>query len=76
MIPITAYCLGAFVSEAAARGMGKRRLIRWETALVLFEMLAVLFLGALPETAPVQITRIPATSHTPDNHRRFRSQIS
>ena len=58
LIPITAYCLGAFVSEAAARGMGKRRLIRWETALVLFEMLAVLFLGALPETAPVQITQV------------------
>ena len=58
LIPITAYCLGAFVSEAAARGMGKRRLIRWETALVLFEMLAVLFLGALPEAAPVQITQV------------------
>lgn len=58
LIPIAAYCLGAFVSEAAENRLGKLHLIRWETALVLFEMLAVLFLGALPETAPVQITQV------------------
>lgn len=56
LIPISAYCLGAFVSEAAE---GRRlRRIRWETALVLFEMVVVFFLGALPEHAPVQITQI------------------
>lgn len=58
LIPIAAYGLGAFVSEAAERRLGKLHLIRWETALVLFEMLVVLFLGALPETAPVQITQV------------------
>lgn len=58
LIPIAAYCLGAFVSEAAENRLGKLHLIRWETALVLFEMLAVLFLGALPEAAPVQITQV------------------
>ena len=58
LIPITAYCLGAFVSEAAGNRIGKLHLIRWETALVLFEMLGVLLLGALPETAPVQITQV------------------
>ncbi|MDE7219192.1 MAG: DUF1275 domain-containing protein [Oscillospiraceae bacterium] len=58
LIPISAYCLGAVVSEAAEAGMGKLHLIRWETALVLVEMLAVLFLGFLPEAAPVQITQI------------------
>ena len=56
LIPISAYCLGAFVSEAAE---GRRlRRIRWETALVLFEMAAVFCLGFLPESAPVQITQI------------------
>ena len=56
LIPISAYCLGAFVSEAAE---GRRlRRIRWETALILFEMVVVFFLGALPEHAPVQITQI------------------
>lgn len=56
LIPISAYCAGAFVSEAAERG--RFRMIRWETALVLSEMLAVLLLGFLPESAPVQITQI------------------
>lgn len=56
LIPITAYCLGAFVSEAAERRV--RRVVRWETALVLCEMVAVVFLGFLPERAPVQITQI------------------
>lgn len=56
LIPISAYCLGALVSEAAE---GKRlRWIRWETVLVLFEMAVVFFLGFLPENAPVQITQI------------------
>lgn len=58
LIPITAYLLGAFVSEAAERRNGSLRFIRWETALVLFEMAAVLFLGFLPEEAPVQITQV------------------
>ena len=58
VIPIAAYCAGAFFSEAAERRMGKFHLIRWETALVLCEMTAVGFLGLLPETAPVQITQV------------------
>ena len=58
LIPISAYCLGAFVSEAAEEKTGKLHLIRWETLLVLLEMLAALFLGFLPETAPVQITQV------------------
>ena len=58
VIPITAYCLGAFVSEAAERRRGRLRLLRWETVLVLWEMAAVALLGFLPEGAPVQITQI------------------
>ena len=58
LIPITAYCFGAIVSEAAERRMGRLHLIRWETALVLCEMAAVLLLGFLPESAPVQITQV------------------
>ena len=41
LVPISAYILGAFVSE-----------------LMLIEMIAVLGLGFLPETAPVQICRV------------------
>lgn len=56
LIPISAYCLGAVVSEAAE---GKRlRWIRWETSFIIFEMAAVFFLGLLPESAPVQVTQV------------------
>lgn len=58
LIPISAYCLGAFVSEAAERRMGKLHLLRWETVLVLCEMVVTALLGLLPETAPVQITQV------------------
>lgn len=57
-IPITAYCLGAFVSEAAERRTRHLHPIRWETALVILEMLTAAFLGFLPEDAPVQITQV------------------
>lgn len=58
LIPISAYCLGAVVSEAAEIRLVRFHFIRWETALVLCEMAAVLCLGFLPETAPVQITQV------------------
>lgn len=57
-IPITAYCLGAFVSEAARRRLDVPHPLRWETVLTFVEMAAVGLLGFLPETAPVQITQI------------------
>ena len=58
VIPISAYCLGAFVSEAAERHRGRLRRLRWETVLILCEMAAVLLLGLLPEAVPVQVTQV------------------
>lgn len=58
LLPISAYCLGAFVSEAAEYQLRKLRLVRWETLLVGIEMLVVFFLGALPESVPVQIAQV------------------
>lgn len=59
LVPITAYCLGAVVSEAAGQRAGKgRRGLRWEAVLVIIEMAVVVVLGFLPEEAPVQITQV------------------
>ena len=58
LIPITAYCLGAFVSELLPNQVKKLRLLRWDTLLVMIEMGTAVFLGFLPESAPVQITQI------------------
>ena len=51
-IPITAYFLGAVVSEAVAGTLRKHHRIRWDTLLILIEMLVVLILGFIPDSAP------------------------
>lgn len=58
VIPISAYLMGAFLSELVPNPVKHRLAIRWDTLLILVEMLAVLFLGFLPDSAPVQITQV------------------
>jgi uncharacterized membrane protein YoaK (UPF0700 family) len=58
LIPMTAYLMGAFLSESVAYRIKKFRLIRWDTLFIVIEMLVVIFLGALPESAPYQITQV------------------
>ena len=58
LIPMSAYLLGAVISEAAAGPFRRRGIMRWDTFLVGFEILVVLMLGFLPETAPHQISQV------------------
>jgi uncharacterized membrane protein YoaK (UPF0700 family) len=58
LIPMSAYFMGAFISESVAYRIKKFQLIRWDTLLVVIEMIVVVFLGTLPETAPYQITQV------------------
>lgn len=58
LLPITAYFLGAVVSEAAADRIKKYNLIRWDTLLILIEILVVIVLGFIPDSAPFQISQI------------------
>lgn len=58
LIPISAYILGAFVSEFSPNPIKYRLLIRWDTLLILIEMIAVFALGFVPESAPVQISQV------------------
>ena len=58
VIPITAYCVGTMLSEVLPGYVKKSHLIRWDTLLIVIEILAVIFLGFLPESAPVQITQV------------------
>ncbi len=57
-IPITAYFLGAFLSESAQGTIQKWLPIRWETLLMGIEFGAVLLLGFLPERAPHRISQV------------------
>lgn len=58
VIPISAYLLGAILSESAAFYIKKLHLIRWDTLFILVEMLTALILALLPESAPYQITQV------------------
>ncbi|MDE6776507.1 MAG: DUF1275 domain-containing protein [Oscillospiraceae bacterium] len=57
-IPITAYFLGAVVSEAVADGIKHFHLIRWDTLLIIIEILVIFILGFIPDSAPYQISQV------------------
>ena len=58
LIPMSAYFLGAVLSEAASSTMEQLDWMRWDTLLILVEMVAVVFLGLLPESTPFAITQV------------------
>lgn len=58
LAPISAYTMGAFVSEILPNPIKHRFFIRWDTVLIFIEMVAVLLIGFLPASAPVQISQV------------------
>ena len=58
LIPIGAYILGAVVSELLPNPVKHRLAVRWDTLLIAVEMIVIVMLGFLPESAPVQISQV------------------
>ena len=58
ILPISAYFLGALVSEIVPGPMRRGKLIRWDTLFIMVEIVAVIVLGLIPESAPYQITQV------------------
>jgi uncharacterized membrane protein YoaK (UPF0700 family) len=58
LVPMSAYLSGAIISEAVAGPIRKNSPLRWDTILVAIEIVAVIILGFLPETAPEQIAQV------------------
>lgn len=58
LIPISAYLLGAVISEAIAGPIKRLHIIRWDTLFVMIEMLTVVVLAVLPESVPFQISQV------------------
>lgn len=58
LIPMGAYLIGTILSEYLPNTVKKYSHIRWDTVFVLFEMLVVLIIGFIPESAPVQISQV------------------
>ncbi len=57
-IPITAYLLGAVISEFLPKRINKFEIIRWDTFFIAFEMVSFLALGFVPDDAPPQICQV------------------
>ncbi len=58
IIPISAYLMGAFVSELVPSPLKHRLAVRWDTLFIAIEMIVIIILGFLPETLPVQISQV------------------
>lgn len=58
LIPMSAYLLGAIVSEALPNPVRRGWGIRWDSLLIVVEIVVVIALGFLPESAPYQITQV------------------
>lgn len=57
-IPMSAYLLGAIVSEILPKPVKSTGIMRWDTLLILIEIVVVILLGFLPESAPYQISQV------------------
>lgn len=58
LIPITAYCLGAFLSELLPGPVKRLGPVRWDTCLVLLEAAALFGIGLVPLEAPHQPVQV------------------
>lgn len=58
LLPMSAYLLGIMVAEAAPKPLRKTRLMRWDTMLMIIEILVVIAVGFIPGEAPHQICQI------------------
>lgn len=58
LIPISAYLLGAIVSEVLPVYVRKAGLLRWDTLLIGCEFLVLMILGFLPDSVPAQVFQV------------------
>ena len=58
ILPISAYVFGAFVSELLPVPVKRHLSVRWDTVLIGIEIIGVVALGFVPDTAPVQISQV------------------
>ena len=58
MIPISAYLLGAFVSEILPSPVRKLGFLRFDTCLIIFETVVLLIIGFIPLSVPHQVVQV------------------
>ena len=58
LIPISAYLLGAVLSEFLPKRVNRIGLLRWDTFFVAIEMVCLFAIGFVPDSAPPQICQV------------------
>ncbi len=58
LVPISAYLAGIVISELMPKPLRRFGLMRWDTVLMLVEMVMVVILGFIPATVPHQISQV------------------
>lgn len=58
LIPISAYILGAVISELLPNRVKRLHFLRWDTLLVGLELNVVLLLGFVPDSWPFQLSQV------------------
>ncbi len=58
LIPISAYFLGAVVSEVLPSPLKKLGFLRWDTCLILIEAVTLFCIGFIPLTVPHQVVQV------------------
>lgn len=58
LLPASAYLLGTIISEFLPKHINRRKIVRWDTAFVAFEMVWIFALGFVPDSAPPQICQV------------------
>lgn len=58
LIPMSAYFLGAVLSEFLGQKLSDHKRLQWAHAFISVDIVAVIFLGLLPKSAPDQICQV------------------
>ena len=76
LLPISAYLLGTILSEVLPNPVKKVRLFRWDTLLIMFEMLILFAVGFIPMTVSNHIVQIIINFICAMQHNTFRQAES
>lgn len=58
LIPITAYFLGALISESLPSPVKKLGFLRWDTYLIAFETIVLFIIGFIPTSCPHHVVQV------------------
>lgn len=72
LLPIGSYFVGIFLSELLPKPVRRLKVLRWDTLLVGIEIVAVVALSLIPDSAPYQISHVILNVITAMQYNTFR----